>query len=320
MHIQHIIKGGLSKLDQDVSLFKVDDQNSQDEINRSIKKVVDALQFKMNGDVKKVVIKPNLAYYWKTDTGYTTDPRVVASIIDYLREKLNPEIYVVESDASAMKTKYAFKMLDYEIMAKQKNVELFNLSDDYLESKTITVNNKEIKLKIPKILFESDLIINVPKMKTMSLTHITCAMKNIFGCIGEPRKIKYHKVINETIVGINKIVKPHLTIVDGLVVHGHSPKRLNLFMAGRDPFSVDCIAAKIMGYNPKRIKYLNLAQKEGWGNPNDVNVLGADWRFFQKSFPHVNDYILQLSNKLQFKLISLYARIVGDIIPPLLET
>ena len=129
-------------MNSDVSLFEVNNQYSEDELNRSIEKVIDALQFKLNSNINKVVIKPNLAYYWKSATGYTTDPRVIASIIDYIRVNSNPKIYIAESDATAMKTKYAFRMLDYEKMAERKNVELVNLSNDHLESKVITINNK----------------------------------------------------------------------------------------------------------------------------------------------------------------------------------
>ena len=40
------------------------------------------------------------------------------------------DIAIVESDASAMRCKYAFSMLGYEKLAKEKNVRLVNLSED----------------------------------------------------------------------------------------------------------------------------------------------------------------------------------------------
>ena len=60
--------------------------NSKDEIRDSVSKVLDMIDYKNKNPVNSVAIKPNLCYYWKADTGYTTDPRVVAGIIDNVRE------------------------------------------------------------------------------------------------------------------------------------------------------------------------------------------------------------------------------------------
>ncbi|GAH40980.1 unnamed protein product [marine sediment metagenome] len=61
-------------------------------------------------------------YYWDASTGETTDPRIVSSIIDSLRNRFgdNVDICVVESDASAMRTKYAFKVLGYDKLCEEK--------------------------------------------------------------------------------------------------------------------------------------------------------------------------------------------------------
>ena len=303
-----------------VSLVHINNPESEEEIKKSISKAIVLLKIKLPKSIKSVIIKVNLCYYWKSSTGYTTNPKFVAGIIDYIREKYNnPDIFIAEADATAMKTKYAFKMLDYENLAKRKKVHLFNLSDDGYELKKVKVNNHEMTFKIPRLLLESKFIINVPVIKTMSLTYMSCAMKNLFGCIWEPRKIKYHPIINETIVGINKIIKPQLTIVDGLVASGHTPKRLNMLMASKDAFSIDWIVAQILGYNPDKIKYLQLSQRENIRTKSDIMIVGEDWMNYKKEFPHVNKFFLKWSNKLQLKLLSLYSKIVGDVIPPFLE-
>ena len=163
--------------------------SAEDDIKNSISRALSLIDFKPNWAVKSVVVKPNLCYYWAAETGYTTDPRVVASTIDYVRETCgeNVNIKVVEADTTAMRTKYAFKVLGYEKLAKEKNVELFNLSEDKLIEETVKINKREITFKVPQILLNSDLFINVPKLKVMRATKITCAMKNLFGCIGTPR-------------------------------------------------------------------------------------------------------------------------------------
>jgi uncharacterized protein (DUF362 family) len=302
-----------------VSLVK--SPNKGADVKQAISESLKLIGFKSKTSVNTVAVKVNLCYYWNASTGYTTDPRLVEALIDYLRESYgnDTEIKIVEADASAMQTKYAFPILGFDRLAEQKKVELFNLSEDVIEEREVQVNNRKIGFKVPRTLLQSDLFINVPKLKIMRETHITCALKNIFGCIAYPRKIIYHPFLEEAIVGINKILKPHLNIVDGLIALGRFPVRLNLLMAGEDPFSVDWVGAKVMGYKPSRIKFLNLAIKERVGNPEDIIVVGERIETFRKDFPKENNFVARVKMGLQFSLLKTYCRICGDFIPPSIE-
>ena len=74
-------------------------------IVKCINNIVDDLE--VSFDYDRILIKPNLCYYWDYSTGQTTDPRVVSAIIDVIRERVgnDVDICVAESDASAMKTR-----------------------------------------------------------------------------------------------------------------------------------------------------------------------------------------------------------------------
>lgn len=302
-----------------VSLVRT--QSSLENIRNCISEALNLAGFKLDASMKSVVIKPNLCYYWDAATGYTTDPRVVAGVIECVRERCGQDvdIKVVEADASAMRTKYAFRVLGYEKLAKEKNVELFNLSNDVLVEKKVHVNQQEISFKVPQVLLKSDFFINVPKLKIMRATKITCAMKNIFGCIGSPRKVVYHPLLNEAIVGINEILRPHLTVVDGLVALGCFPVKLGLIMASVDPFSVDWVASQIMGYKPSSVKFLKIAMKENLGNPNGITIRGENVSDIQKVFPKANFTSSDYWWNIQFWLLKAYKNMVGDVIPPFLE-
>lgn len=302
-----------------VSLVRV--KSSGEDISRSVSEALDLVDFRFPSGAKSVVIKPNLAYYWDAATGYTTDPRVVAGIIDHVREECGKDvnIKVVEADASAMRTKYAFKVLGYEKLAEEKKVKLFNLSQDVLEEKTLQVNKREMMFKVPQLLLNSDFFINVPKLKLIRVTKITCAMKNVFGCIGTPRKIIYHPFLNEAVVGINKILHPHLTIVDGLVAAGRFPVKLNLVMASVDSFSIDWVASQIMGYKPSSVKFLKISIKEEIGDPKGIVTRGEDVAEFAKLFPKEGFVSTSSLWSIQFWLLKAYKKVVGDIIPPVFE-
>lgn len=301
-----------------VSLVRTSD--SEEGIRNSLAQALNLINFKSNSDVKSVCIKPNLCYYWNSSTGYTTDPRVVAAVIHWVREiyGLGVHIRVVEADASAMRTQRAFLMLGYEKLARETKVELFNLSHDSLEERKVRINNREIIFQVPQSLLKADLFINVPKLKVMRATRITCAFKNVFGCIGTSRKIVYHPILKEAIVGINKVLHPHLTIVDGIVALGRFPVKLGLIIAGTDPFSIDCVASQIMGFNPSKIGVIKLAAKEKLGNPNGLSIVGDDIESFKRIFPRLNRFSNELWD-LQLKLLTAYQRITGDVIPPILE-
>jgi uncharacterized protein (DUF362 family) len=236
-------------------------------ISETVARAFDTLSFNFSDKINTVVIKPNLCYYWTYSTGETTDPRVVSAVIDYVRQKLGDhvDIAVAEADASAMKTRFAFSILGYDKLCQEKGVKLKNLSEGTIIDTKVKVRQKEFTLPINEILTKSDLVINVPKLKTHNFVGATCALKNIFGAISKPRKYSYHKNISEVITGVNKIVKSHLTLVDGLIVRGSYTKKLGVILAGDDPLATDFIAAQIMGFNPNRLPYLNLASKEKIG-------------------------------------------------------
>jgi len=296
---------------------------SNEDIAKAVWRAVDLLDFSFSNEVEKVVIKPNLCYYWDYSTGETTDPRVVSALIDYIRNQVGRgvTIFIAEADASAMETKYSFKILGYDKLSQAKDVKLVNLCDGDITNQKVKVRDKEFTLPINKLLLEADLVINVPKLRTHNFAGITCAMKNMFGAIAKPRKYVYHKTLSEVIVGINKIIKSDIIIVDGIIARGSSPKKLGVILAGDNPLATDFVAAKIMGFNPKQIQHLDIAEKEKIGNINKIDLIEDHITLneIKKKFPAYNYFMHRLSWQLQLKMLKTYAAITGDVIPPVLE-
>jgi uncharacterized protein (DUF362 family) len=255
-------------------------------LKQAIEESLNLIDYKISTSNKKVIIKPNLCYYWDYSTGQTTHPKLVAALIELLQEKINPdvEISIVEADASAMKCRHSFKFLGYEKLANQYNVDLINLSETETESVKIQLAKTAFSLKLPLLVKDADLRINIPKIKYMAPTKISCALKNIFGANPNPSKYKYHSRLSETIVAVNKLMQFDLHILDGIIVAGKPTTRLDLLMASRDPVALDSAAARLVNMNPKTIKHINLAQKEGLGNLTFVSK-GINPKFFQRRYP-----------------------------------
>lgn len=306
-----------------VVLTSVGVENSNDDIGKAVTKAFEVLNFNFNEKIKCVVIKPNLCYYWDYSTGETTDPRTVSAVVDFIRDCLGKDVSIIvaEADASAMKTKYAFKALGYEDLSRTKNVQLVNLSNGNVVDAKVKVEKEEFVLPINALLLNADLVINMPKIKTHEVIGFTCALKNMFGAIAKPRKYAYHKRLSHVIVAANKLMRSDVTIVDGIIARGSCPRKLGVIIAGDNPLATDFVAAEIAGFNPRRIRYLKMAEKEGIGNVNGIDIFEDSVRLaeIKNRFPSYNYFFHKLSLKLQLKLLQIYAATIGDVIPPFLE-
>jgi len=242
-----------------------------------------------------------MCYYWDYTTGQTTDPKFVAALVDGIRSQVSPNAHfsIVESDASAMKCRYVFKMLGYEKMARKSGISLINLSEDKSERVGVTVGDQCFNFMVPSTIKNADLRVNVPKIKYMPGVKITCALKNIYGCNPYPSKFRYHNRLDEVIVALNKVLKFDLCVVDGNIVSGVQPYRLGLVMASRDPVALDVAAAQIAGLNPKSIKHIMLANREGLGNTSFIPK-GIAPEYFAKRYPgkRASNKAMELAYKL----------------------
>jgi uncharacterized protein (DUF362 family) len=269
-----------------VSFVKVEKQAdcvTKQEISESLQ----LINYSFNTEVRAVVIKPNLCYYLDRSTGQTTDPKFVAQLIDLLRESIstNVQISIVESDASAMRCKYAFRMLGYEKLAKEKDVRIVNLSEQENENASVSCNGNTYNFKVPKLISNADLRINVSKIKyTVDPIKLTCALKNIYGCNPYPKKFKYHKDLGNVIVALNKAMKFDLFLVDGYSVCGVEPRKLRLAMASTDPVAIDVACARIAWLDPNKIKYFKIAEREGIGKRAFVPK-GVPFQYFRSIYP-----------------------------------
>lgn len=266
---------------------------------------LDLINYRFPSDVKNVVIKPNMCYYFHYSTGQTTDPAFIGALVDVLRQviKSDAKISIVESDASAMKCKHVFKFLGYDTLAKKYDVDLINLSEEKFEDVKVKAGNYSFHLTIPRIIQNADLRINVPKLKySIKKLGVTCAMKNLYGCTAYPKKYKLHPRLGEAIVAINKTIPFDLCLLDGNIVHGARTSRLGLVMASQDPVAFDAASARIAGLNPNNIEYLKLSKKEGLGTIAFAER-GVPLDYFRGWYPKENT-----SSKLRNQALRLLVR------------
>ena len=141
--------------------------------------------------------------------------------------------------------------------------------------------------KIPK-LFLGKNVIHFPTIKTHGHTLMTGAMKNAFGGLITERRHHCHKMIHEVLVDllqIQKEIHPGIfAVMDGTVCGDGAgprtmiPKIKNYILASNDQVAIDAISAKMMGYDPLRIKFIKLAHDRGLGcgDPAQIDIVGED--------------------------------------------
>ena len=116
-----------------------------------------------------------------------------------------------------------------------------------------------------RTLMESDLIINLPKIKTHKYATITCAIKNMFGTIPDPLRVKYHRQLHGVLADLNSLFYERMVVVvDGLIgMEGNgplygTPVPLDLLLFGDDPLAIDIVASQLIGMSPSEIPHLKL--------------------------------------------------------------
>jgi len=154
---------------------------------------------------------------------------------------------------------------------------------------------------LPKIIFGANLI-HPPTLKMHVFTTTTGAIKNYFGMLNTKRHF-CHRFIHKAIVdllAIQKEIHPGIfSITDGVVAgEGSGPRAMkwhikNLLLASGDQVALDAVSAKIMGFEPKEIKYLKIGNELRLGNIEPEIVF-----LRQKNKEQITD-----NKKLNFKKI-----------------
>jgi uncharacterized protein (DUF362 family) len=130
------------------------------------------------------------------------------------------------------------------------------------------------KIYLPNTALGADLLVSLPKMKTHHWVGATLAMKNLFGVVpsgiyGWPKNVLHWAGINECIADLHAAFPRQFAIVDGVVgMEGNgpiqgTPKHAGVLVAGSDVAAVDATCCGIMGIDPMKVGYLQLAGRSG---------------------------------------------------------
>jgi len=243
----------------------------------------------------KILLKPNFNSNMNALTGNTTDLRIIACLIEILQARGYQNITIAEGTNSGF---YRNKIdvasrLRVKRLAALLCVKFVDLN--YSQGCEIKfINNK--KAKVAKDCLEADLFINLPKLKMHHEVGISVCLKNMMGClVGQENKKKTHQNLTQNILYLNRYLKPHLHIVDGLIaMEGNGPSdglpvKMDTIIAGTHPYLIDMACAELIGLPYTKVTYLKAAQQLGLITSEHIKALkNLNLSDFKKDFlkPH----------------------------------
>ncbi len=221
-----------------------------------------------------ILLKPNLNNDLLALTGNSTDLRILAALIQVLQEKDYTNITIADGPNIGIyrKSINVFNRLGVEALARHFGVQLVDLN--YAPCKKVKLTTSSVR--VAEICLKADYFISMPKIKTHVETGVSAAVKNLMGCVVGTDKRLIHADLPNNLVRLNEIVKPDLILVDGLVgMEGEGPgngrpKKLDLLLAGTNPFLLDMFVARLIGLDRNIISYFPIAHSKGYIRDEDI--------------------------------------------------
>jgi uncharacterized protein (DUF362 family) len=238
---------------------------------------------------KRVFIKPNISHP-EFIPGVVTDPALLSKIVGLLRDN-NSEVLVGESNGYNYSCQCAFKKTGLRNAVLKSGGSFINLSED----KVIKINfrnnsDSPKKLFLPKSVLEADEIVDLALMKTHEFTTYSGAIKNLFGCIPNNRRIFFHPFLNEVLLKLYFLLNPKLTIIDARVgLEGNGPTKgdqvkMDLILTSNSALAIDIIASEIMGLTLNQVGHLHYIAKKRNFERNHIITQGIDPKIVTKKF------------------------------------
>jgi uncharacterized protein (DUF362 family)/Pyruvate/2-oxoacid:ferredoxin oxidoreductase delta subunit len=264
--------------DSKVAIRKCDDYVKGDVINAIEQCVAGIGGFEsIIGNASNILLKPNLLSAIPPERAVTTHPVFIESIIEIIKKTANRPVKITIADSPGVAIKHTKKDLKrlYEIcgLSYLGDIEgvILNLDTGY--SQVSFKEGKVLKqLEIIKPVLDADVIINMPKFKTHSLTKMSGAVKNMFGIIhGRSKTLLHAKFIdvekfNEMLLDVYLSTPPTLNIMDGIIgLEGEGPgasgiaRKTGLVLAGTNGIAMDNLAAFLMGFEEKTLPLIKCA-------------------------------------------------------------
>ncbi|MCB0747912.1 MAG: DUF362 domain-containing protein [Ignavibacteriae bacterium] len=225
----------------------------------------------MKNFVKKnqtVVIKPNIGWDTIPERAANTNPKLIARIVKHCLDAGAKQVYVFDHTCDNWKSCYSNSGIEKAAKDSGAMVVPGN-SESYYQHVDIP-NGKNLKeTTVHELILESDVLINVPVLKSHGGAGLTVSMKNLMGVVWD-RRYWHRNDLHQCIADYATFRKPDLNIVDAYAVMKKNGPRgvseadlaiLKSLIISADIVAADAAAAKLFGSDPANIDYITYADK-----------------------------------------------------------
>lgn len=212
-------------------------------------------------DNDSVFLKLNLLRGAAPEKSVTTHPVFVRAVVEVLLEK-DLKVIIGDSPAgpfSQFLLKNTYKECGLLDELKDLDVEFnYNTDTKFIHSeKALRLRDFEVFERI----LETDLLINLPKLKTHTMMRYTGAVKNMFGAIAGLTKADYHfrlqegEEFAEHLIDICETIKPDFNLMDGIMaMEGDGPSggesiNSKAIIGGENPYALDKVATEYISFS-----------------------------------------------------------------------
>jgi uncharacterized protein (DUF362 family)/Pyruvate/2-oxoacid:ferredoxin oxidoreductase delta subunit len=221
---------------------------------------------------QKVLLKPNMLSAHPPESCICTHPGVVLAVGRLVLEA-GGSLVISDSPALDRFARVAAKSGLGEVAA-ELGAELV----EFGRPQRVAVPDEGVfkSLELSAQVFEADVIINLPKLKTHSQMLLTLGVKNLFGTVVAQRKAEWHAMVGldrvvfaSLLLDIHRTVRPALTILDG--IHGMEgrgpangqPRAVGLVAASTDALALDLSVCRLLGVPLKKFPLYRAALSRG---------------------------------------------------------
>lgn len=257
---------------------------------------------------KNVVIKPNLVSKRSPDKAATTHPAIVDAVVELLLG-FGARVVIAESPAGIYTEgtmREAYRASGFMESASALGAE-FNYDPSHVE---VHAPDGEAckRFHFIKPVWDADVVVNLCKLKSHSLTKMTCAVKNYFGLIPGTEKVEFHARYSEHTDFLKMLIdlcdtvykaKPMINICDAvLAMEGEgpgtgTPRWMNAILTSKSPYALDLAACEMIGFG-NTVEMIELEKKRGLipKSAKELEIIGTPL-----SELSVNDFVEPKSQK-----------------------
>ncbi len=220
---------------------------------------------------QNVLIKPNLLAGKAPEKAVTTHPEIVRQVI-LLVQSAGGNVSVGDSPGLGKPESVARKCGILDVV-EETGVRFA----PFEESVPISLEAGTFHhLEVAREALETDVIINLPKLKTHQMMGYTGAVKNLFGLVVGMRKVRLHLQAGTDkaffalmLLELSERFKPVLSIMDAVVgMEGNGPGngdpiQLGALLASSHPVALDTVATSMVGLAEKNVWTQKIARETG---------------------------------------------------------